>query len=308
MYSGFQYSPNGMDLSSQTIRDVIPRTKTPRQGNFIVESTGIIAGTEADKQSRRPNSGRNRPTMPNSSKDHELQRELRRQSQARYRQRQRRGLQALQDDLERLQKEIKAYQQLGLSSVEPNIWFVAQEYFRLFRHGFKEPSLEKNAIALAFLQKSTVPDVSDGYFRGPKSLLRTWELFSLCFDDVYVELESMEKKSEGILFATTTTSVTISRNTLRLVFPRLNSDERGGVDGGRWSSQADRLKGQRLVMTSSTRFDWDAINNRVVRILSSSDMLTAIFRVLGSLEDVSVVFNGALVTPDGRLVVHSGYF
>ncbi|OWY99476.1 hypothetical protein PHMEG_00029513 [Phytophthora megakarya] len=246
-----------------------------------------------------------------STVDEELQRELRRQSQARYRQKQRREQKALEDDVQRLQKEIKAYQQLDFSSltkVERDIWFIAQEYFRMFRHGFKEPSHEQNARVLTFLQNVTVPDVSDGYFRGAKSLLRNWELFSLYFDDIHVELKSMEKKSESILFATTTTSITISSNTLRLVFPRLNSDERGGVDGGQWSPLAERLKGQRLVMNSSVRFEWDAINKRVVRILSSSDMVTAMLRVLGSLDNVNDVFNGAFVTPDCRLLLQSEYY
>ncbi|KAF4139153.1 hypothetical protein GN958_ATG11671 [Phytophthora infestans] len=85
---------------------------------------------------------------------------------------------------------------------------------------------------------------------------------------------------------------------MRTVFPHLNSDGRGGIEGGIWSSLGCKLLNQRLVMRGSVYFDWDSTVDCVARIQSQSDMLTPLLRLLGTLEDVSLVFQSALVTPD----------
>ncbi|OWZ15161.1 hypothetical protein PHMEG_00011248 [Phytophthora megakarya] len=180
----------------------------------------------------------------------------------------------------------------------PNVWAIALEYLRIFRHGFKPSTNERTALVLTFLQKFMAPDVSDGYFFGPQALLRNWELFSRCFGDVQVDLNSMASITEDILSATTTTSITISSNTLKLVFPHLNSDGYGGADGGAWSALAKRLEGQRLVMRSTVKFHWDNMNMRVIQMQTRSDMLTAVYHVLGSWEAVNHVFDGAFLTPE----------
>ncbi|OWZ21049.1 hypothetical protein PHMEG_0004454 [Phytophthora megakarya] len=151
------------------------------------------------------------------------------------------------------------------------------------------------------------PNVSDGHLCGPIALFQTWMRLSSYFDDIHVDLKSMKITAEHTLLATTYTSITISSKTLRLVFPQMNSDGHGGMKGGTWSPLAQRLEGQRLIVKGSVRFDWDNVNKRVVRLLSYSDMATAMLRVVGSLEDVSYVFDGALVTPDFRLIRHSVY-
>ncbi|OWZ02498.1 hypothetical protein PHMEG_00025927, partial [Phytophthora megakarya] len=63
-----------------------------------------------------------------------------------------------------------------------------------------------------------------------------------------------------------------------------------------------KLLNQRLVMRGLVRFDWDNNTNRMAGIHSQSDLLTPMLRRLGSLQDVSRAFNGALVTPTGRLL------
>ncbi|OWY98751.1 hypothetical protein PHMEG_00030410 [Phytophthora megakarya] len=229
----------------------------------------------------------------------------------------------LENDVQNLQKEIKEleYRQLCESTVVTvsNVWFVALEYLRIFRHGFKESSFEWNAAAFGFLQKAMATDVSDGClhgpkalmqnwelfssYYGPKALMQNWELFSSYFDDIHVELKSMTNTMDGSILATTSTTFTISSDTLRLAFPHLNSDEHGGMYGGTWSPLAKRMEGQRLVMRGSVRFFWDSVTERVVRILTWSDMLTPFCRVLGNLEDVSHVFDRALVTLDCRLLL-----
>ncbi|OWZ05922.1 hypothetical protein PHMEG_00021903 [Phytophthora megakarya] len=296
-----RHPPNKVLLSNKTIGDVKPRAWQHRRNYVEQDEKDAIASSEL--QSRRIDS--KRKTFPASSAL-ELQRKIRRKYQARYREKQLRTRLALEDDVQRLQMEIKEldYQRLCAPTfipVEPNVWVIALEYFRIFRHGFKEASLEQSVLAHGFLQKSMAPDVSDGNLQGPKALMQNWELFSSYFDDIHVELKSMRNITEDTLLATTTTSVSISSHTLRSLFPHMNSDGYGGVYGGTWSPLAKQLEGQRLVMQGSVRFYWDSVTNRVVQIRSWSDMLTAILRAVGNLEDVSCVFNGALVTPDCTL-------
>ncbi|OWY97315.1 hypothetical protein PHMEG_00032191 [Phytophthora megakarya] len=139
------------------------------------------------------------------------------------------------------------------------------------------------------------PDVRDGLVCGPKAILARWTMFSLYFDDVYVDLQGLEKGRVGnSVVATTITSITISSNSLRLVFPQLV--EKGGADSV--ISLADKLRGQRLEVRGSVVFEWDNTIGRVSKMRSQSDMLTPLLRVFGSLEDASRVFDGAMVTPD----------
>ncbi|KAG3224732.1 hypothetical protein PC129_g4636 [Phytophthora cactorum] len=68
----------------------------------------------------------------------------------------------------------------------------------------------------------------DGPMRGPEVVLTYWRLFSLSFDDICVETERLDKRVESnTLVVTTATSVTISKDTLRLVFPHLDSNKKG---------------------------------------------------------------------------------
>ncbi|KAG7376213.1 von Willebrand factor A domain-containing protein 8 [Phytophthora pseudosyringae] len=102
------------------------------------------------------------------------------------------------------------------------------------------------------------PDVTDGKECGPEALLEYWKLFSLCFNDVCVELESLETGAlVGSLVASVTVRMTISSEILRRVFPHLNSDGQGGVGGGKWSPLVGSLLGRRLVVRGSVLFDWD---------------------------------------------------
>ncbi|KAG6948068.1 hypothetical protein JG687_00015718 [Phytophthora cactorum] len=63
-----------------------------------------------------------------------------------------------------------------------------------------------------------------------------------------------------------------------------------------------KLLDQRLVVSGSVRFDRDNLNNRVVRISSQIDLVSALLQLLGNVEDVSFVFNGARITPEGNVV------
>lgn len=57
------------------------------------------------------------------------------------------------------------------------------------------------------------------------------------------------------------------------------------------------------MMRGSVHFDWDDLNNRVVGLVSQADMIAPLLECLGSLEDVSLVFQNALIQPDCNLVI-----
>ncbi|OWZ13229.1 hypothetical protein PHMEG_00013490 [Phytophthora megakarya] len=78
----------------------------------------------------------------------------------------------------------------------------------------------------------------------------------------------------------------------------MNSDGHGGMKG------AQRFEGKRLIVKGTVWIDWENVNRRVVWLVSCSDMGTAMLRVVGSLEHVSYVFDGAL---DFRLKEHNVY-
>ncbi|OWZ10939.1 hypothetical protein PHMEG_00016113 [Phytophthora megakarya] len=206
----------------------------------------------------------------------------------------------LENDVRKLQDEIKKLKQQlpGASAGIPGsqtLWGAATEYFRLFRNGFRSPSAEVYKYVLNTLVSFMTPDVRDGLVCGPKAILARWMMFSLYFDDIYVDLQGLEKGRVGnSVVATTVTSITISNNSMRLVFPHLV--EKGGADSV--ISLADKLRGQRLEVRGSVVFEWDNTIGRVSKMRSQSDMLTPLLRVLGNLDDVSHVFEGALVTPE----------
>ncbi|KAG6946294.1 hypothetical protein JG687_00016795 [Phytophthora cactorum] len=117
--------------------------------------------------------------------------------------------------------------------------------------------------------------------------------------------KSPERSTDSVLVATTVTSFTVTSDTLRIVFPHLNSDGEGGNGGGEWSALANKLAGQRLVLHGSVKFYWDNSTDRVVRMETRSDLLTPMLHILGSLKDVSLAFSGAFVKPDCTLVPRS---
>ncbi|ETK80468.1 hypothetical protein F441_14115 [Phytophthora nicotianae CJ01A1] len=243
--------------------------------------------------------------------DHErnlaMHRERRRKNQVRYRMKQRELVKTLGEDVRNLGSEIQDLEvrrhnaSIGIPTHQ-TLWTIATEYFLLFRHGFRLPPQALQNAALNFLRVSMAPDVVNGCQRGVEAILAKWRLFSDYFNNVHVELERLEKSASPYsLTAITITTVTISKEAMRAVFPHLNSDGKGGAHGGNWSPLGQRLLNQRLVMRGSVRFDWDSASDSVVSIQSQSDMLTPLLRVLDSLEDVSLVFEGALVAPDCRL-------
>ncbi|OWZ12207.1 hypothetical protein PHMEG_00014672, partial [Phytophthora megakarya] len=94
----------------------------------------------------------------------------------------------------------------------------------------------------------------------------------------------IEHEREDIILAFQTGYSTITKQTLRNGFPHL-------VDGDILSPIANKLLGRRLVVSTVGRFEWDASVGRIVRIHYAPDLVTALLKLLGNLEDVACVLH-----------------
>ncbi|CAI5738871.1 unnamed protein product [Hyaloperonospora brassicae] len=233
-------------------------------------------------------------------------RELRRTRQIRYRRKKEQYILDLQEQTRKLRRtidELEQYRRLRSDTVvtQMNAWRFAAEYFRLFRYGvrFKEGSKTSEtaeSAQLDFLRNSMTEDLVYNAEHGVVCMLQTWRQTSCWFAPVRLEVDRLTKDATGFLVANTLFTVTISEQTLRDVFPHLCNND------GTMSALAQKLLGQAIAMRGSTRFKWDDALGRVASVMSQSDMLTPLLRILGSVNDVSRVFDKALITPDFQLV------
>ncbi|KAG2773419.1 hypothetical protein PC129_g21651 [Phytophthora cactorum] len=197
--------------------------------------------------------------------------------------------QQLRGQIENLQRRRRL-----VSTVRPpkeNVWNVALVYFRVFRNGLQSRT-QSSRNQFEFLKATMAPDMVFNTGRGPEAMTRTWKCISLWFQDAELELEGMEKGPTGSLIAATTTRVTVTERTLRNVFPHL------WVKSGKYKELAEKLLGQRIVMRGSIQFDWDSTHRRVRSVIAQSDLLRPMLGIVGSLEDVTQVFDKAIISPD----------
>ncbi|KAG1703259.1 hypothetical protein DVH05_008169 [Phytophthora capsici] len=226
----------------------------------------------------------------------DIRRERSRSNQARYRKTQKMLLVRLEEDIAKLHEDVQTLviQRQNICVDNPiitDLWFAAVEYFRFFQVGFTTPPPGLHT----FLSQTMASDVTDGPICGVDALVKNWMMLSFSFEDINVQLECLDHAGDDLLVATTRTSFTIRSETLRRVFPHLLELDSYALGA--------KLQDQRIVMSSSVRFEWDSSSNRIVRMLSQADMLTPILHLLGNLQDASRVFDGALVTPEFRLSV-----
>ncbi|ETL84268.1 hypothetical protein L917_15874 [Phytophthora nicotianae] len=289
--------------TSTVAKNPQPRKRSAKALNAI-EKTFPVPFTDVNKPVEHPRSA----TFLRQLQRKQQHRERCRQNQARYREKQLKLITDLENDNNRLRTEINLLELRQHSSstgvpTAPTVWSVASEYFRLFRRGFKSPSPALYSYALAFFEKSMASDIVHGTLLGSRELLEKWQVFSSYFDEIDFKIKRLEENNvESVLVATTTTSFTITSDSLRTVFPHLNNDGQGGSQGGEWSVLATKVVDQRLVLCGSVKFFWDDATDRVVRMETQSDLLTPMLHILGSLTDVSQVFNGAFVKPDCTLL------
>ncbi|ETO99436.1 hypothetical protein F441_13585 [Phytophthora nicotianae CJ01A1] len=162
-----------------------------------------------------------------------------------------------------------------------DIWHTAVEYFRLIGHG-----LHLTTNQLGFVRDMMAPDVVINSEYGPEAIMQHW-CFMDWFGDVNVELKRWEATDGESLLGITTTSVTITKHTLRNVFPHLCTTD----NSDRNSKLADQLLNQRLVMRGSTCFEWDDSTSRMTRVVSQSDMLSPMLQLLNSVEGCEPFIN-----------------
>ncbi|RQM17596.1 hypothetical protein DD237_003135 [Peronospora effusa] len=231
------------------------------------------------------------------------QREIRRLRQIRYRRKKEEYTASLEEGNHQLRKEIEKLQERhrAISAAVPSKktpWNVVVEYFRFFRFGYQKPTPTRESMKnmqpsaqLTFLQTTMAPDVVFNSGHGVESIMTNWEYFTLWFQDVEIELIGLVKSGMSSFIASITTSFTITERSLDQIFPSLiKCRDSEGLPLG------PKLLGQRIVMRASTRFDWDYSYGRVVSVISESDILTPMLNILGSLEDVSQVFERSLIS------------
>ncbi|KAF4029436.1 hypothetical protein GN244_ATG18829 [Phytophthora infestans] len=92
--------------------------------------------------------------------------------------------------------------------------------------------------------------------------------------------------------------MTISKWTLENLFPHLGKLGRHVERNSVKDTVAEKLVDQRIVVDGRTMFYWDCGTEAIASVMVDNDFLTPILELLGSLEEVSEVFEHALVSPN----------
>ncbi|POM74395.1 Hypothetical protein PHPALM_8656 [Phytophthora palmivora] len=240
----------------------------------------------------------------------ELRRQRNRMHQAKYKMRQRKLVSGLESSVQNLKQEIQELElhhrflSYGLSK-STTIWGVAAEFFRLFRHGVKQPMLEhesptsfpyQNYTQWRFMETRMADDVTDGVVFGVKAVMENLILQSKCYQDMDLCPLRMDYGPGDSLIVTTTCEFSIAEETLIYGFPNL-------VNGG-LSPLAEKMLGKKIVVQGSTYFNWDNASGRVTQLQWKMDLLTPMLQLLGSLEDVVQVFDSAKLSPEVSKFLH----
>ncbi|KAK1942269.1 hypothetical protein P3T76_006591 [Phytophthora citrophthora] len=288
--------PNSQNLTEEVIGNVLQRV-WPRHR--------VGAG---EPNTAHQSKKRERSTNSDDTELEAYQRERRRRNQERYRLRQRKLIEDLDETNRKLRSEIERLSNernsllCGISTKE-TMWSVAVEYFRVFQHGlFATEGLP--VAELDFLRTMMAADLDANTVYGFGALARNWKVFTLSFKDVHVRLQRLGQVADDSLLATTTTSITITVNPCAIC--PLTWQERTRivakeVDGlillkNWWIAVS-------CVIHGSVHFDWNAEDRCVVALITQAEMVTPFRELLGSLEQVSLVFGKALIQPDCNLII-----
>ncbi|KAF4316564.1 hypothetical protein G195_009210 [Phytophthora kernoviae 00238/432] len=184
------------------------------------------------------------------------------------------------------------------SKSKPAPWSIVIEMFRLLETSFQSPwcvanaenimNYTKTGRSLAFLQMACIPAVAMGELHGFTALVEQLRRYSVYFGDPRLQLSQIETMAPGVMRATASLSVTITKPTMRWVFPHLEEPATWWSDTHQ--SIRDRLLGQRLSCSCSMSFLFEEEGNRVGRLEIKIDLLPSLVQVLGSVEDALFVF------------------
>ncbi|ETI39256.1 hypothetical protein F443_15146 [Phytophthora nicotianae P1569] len=311
--------PNSQLFSDHVIGRVVERVRTPQRPYAPQNSVGTKPlASYVSYQTQLPDQGETKLSSLNTStkfpttQDQFLAmaqlaiseklrlRELRRMRQIRYRKKKEGYALSLEEEVGKLRHKIEKLEQCRRSvsadvPAEMNAWSVVAEYFRLFRCGMHEDQFDAQLL----LRASFTAGVAFNSLYGVDKLVQYWQQMSRWFPSVEMELVRLHKESTGTLTATTVTTISISMQTIRDVFPHL-TDSDGNESCG---LLADKLLGQKITLRGSMHFEWDNTCHRISRVMSQSDMLTPMLYILGNLEDTARVFQGAFVAPNFQVAM-----
>lgn len=125
-----------------------------------------------------------------------------------------------------------------------------------------------------------------------------WSFVSRYHPDIDIQLTCLETTADGFMVGRTLGRLTITGNTLRNAFPHLVDAE-----GQEQARLAGKMLGQQIAMRGAIEFEWDDSTRRIVRVQHKADLLTPLLELLGSLEEVSRVFDNARVTPESTVAI-----
>ncbi|CAH0479097.1 unnamed protein product [Peronospora belbahrii] len=239
-------------------------------------------------------------------------REQCRTNQARYRQKQREYVVKLESTVAQLREEIPTLEvQHRRLRYDPRqrVRDVVAEYFQLFHHGVGSDAFEQGSVhtsdvlraskaqqQLMFLRSTMAPNVDFGNVCGVEMLMKHWRRMSEYHENLRFQLSHMEKVSDIIVIATAILSVTITKTTLKYVFPHLMMS-----DNVEDLSLAVKLLGHKLDYPCSVLFLWNEETSLVMRVETNIDITLPFLKLLGNLKDVSRVIEGAAMTPTSSL-------
>ncbi|GMF49425.1 unnamed protein product [Phytophthora fragariaefolia] len=231
-------------------------------------------------------------------------RDRRRVTQQQYVKRKARAVRVIENYLPLLQDEIDQlqYRRDRLQYASMTLWKVAVEYFRIFEFGLFDTKASFSKY-LDFLRAVVAPDVDLGITSGFESLISCWSTFTQAFPDIHVELKSLKRVAKDCVVASTITSITLTKKSLQVVFPHLVEDTKSHAKFQK--RIVPRLLGQRVTIAASIHFGWDSASQRVTKIYTRPDIMSPFLELVGSLEDVSIIFCDAFITP-GCVTHHSG--
>ncbi|KAK1937925.1 bZIP transcription factor 1 [Phytophthora citrophthora] len=225
-------------------------------------------------------------------------------NQARYRFKQDRKGDLLNETVYKLKEEIPLLEMQRdriLFGAKQSVFNVVVEYMSLFRHGvwsLHQPlrrgacsrRYAQNAEAqqqLVFLRSSFASDVSVGDRYGVDALVEQWQRYSEYFGDLHFQLEQLQEPVKNLVVASASLTVTVTESTLKNVLVHQEDSE-----------LSHKLLGRRMLLPCSLLFEWDEVTSHVTRLEMTVDFFTPICRVLGSLKDAAFVLSRALITRD----------
>ncbi|GMF30572.1 unnamed protein product [Phytophthora lilii] len=210
-----------------------------RQNKRLHTNALQYQGRRLQASRRNGNYPDDRDILHQAPKDMSRRREQCRLSQERYRKKQENYGKNVEQSVLKLRYEVpllELQRTRALYAASPTVWSIASEYFQLFQHGvdISDDSLSRSTDCLqnpktqrqlVFLRSVMADNIVLDRSLGADAVMEQWRLYSTYFDNLQLQLGSVNKKSAKVTWVSSTLSVTITKTTLEFVFPHLLSGE-----------------------------------------------------------------------------------